>query len=425
MRILWVSNHTPFLVDFGGGQRSNLIYRTLRGIAEIDVLLLVPGIRKGRTFEELYGKPDGLMEVVHPKTRGQRLPWRLLYRLAPELIDRIARNIGRRWLDYAPDPGVVSVVEQMHEKRSYDLFFGRHIKYSAQAGLLQRKPAIIDVDDNEIEYYRLLINDPQTSLLRRFVLKRRVQTLESLLPKLLRDGPSLLVTKEEDLKLPGCETARVLPNIPYQLSLPNPPDPLPPNPGSKILIFVGMLSYVYNREGIKWFLDKVWTKVRQSERGVIFRIVGSRLGDEDRAAWAAIPGVEVVGFVNDLATIYRESAFVVVPVWSGGGTNIKILEAMMYGRTCVVTEPAYRGYGAYFEKGWMLEVARDADEFAEQCIKLLRYPDRCAFMGQMGAAALRKHFSFERFQNIVIDMVGSTVGSVLKTKAHTRTIIKH
>ena len=75
-RILWVSDHTPFLVDFGGGQRSSLIYRTLTLMGDVDVLLICPPPPPGRTVEQTHGKPTGLMEIVEPLKRGELLPWR-------------------------------------------------------------------------------------------------------------------------------------------------------------------------------------------------------------------------------------------------------------------------------------------------------------------------------------------------------------
>ena len=94
MRILWVSNHSPFQVDFGGGQRSNLIYRTLREFADVDVLII--GSRgDGRPLEELYGNGEGHLEVVQPTSRGARFPWRIVRPTAPGFVDRVAYNLGR------------------------------------------------------------------------------------------------------------------------------------------------------------------------------------------------------------------------------------------------------------------------------------------------------------------------------------------
>src|SRR5208283_2677634 len=166
--------------------------------------------------------------------------------------------------------------------------------------------------------------------------------------------------------------------IPYGMASSNPPSPLPPNPSSKAILFVGMLSYIYNAQGITTFLKEAWPLIRQAHPDAIFRLVGSRLTEQDRERWAAVPGVELVGFVKDLREAYRDCAFGMVPIWSGGGTNIKVLEALMYGRTCVVSQPAHRGYTNVLRENESLMVGRNLQEIAAHCIELLQNPQRCA-----------------------------------------------
>jgi glycosyltransferase involved in cell wall biosynthesis len=406
-RILWVSNHTPFLADFGGGQRSSLIYRTLRTVGDVDVLLVCPPRSQDRTIEETHGRPQGLTEIVEPLRRGELRPWRYLRGFAPSVVDRIAYNLGRREVDYERDAKVGAMLDRMLAEHHYDLIVGRHLKYPSKAGALQYGPTIIDVDDNELDLYRSLINDRHTSFFRRAVLKRRIKSLDEIVPRLLSQSTCLWVSKEEDRDLPGCERASVLSNIPYGMSLPNPPSPLPPNKASRTILFVGMLSYVYNTQGINSFIKESWPLVRQAVPDAVLRLVGSRLSNQDRERWAAVPGVDLVGFVPDLREAYRDCAFAVVPVWCGGGTNIKVLEALIYGRTCVVSRPSHRGYVATLQNIESLIVGENPENMAAHCIALLRDPDRGARLAEKGACVVSRNYSFERFQHEVIRTVES------------------
>jgi glycosyltransferase involved in cell wall biosynthesis len=406
-RILWVSNHTPFLVDFGGGQRSSLIYRTLRTVGDVDVLLVCPPRSPGQTIEQTHGKPEGVMEIVEPLKRGELLPWRYVRPCAPSIVDKVAYNLGRREVDYKRDPKVGAALDRMLAERHYDLIIGRHLKYPSKAGALGYAPTIVDVDDNELELYRLIIEDRSTGVLRRTVLKQRIKSLNKIVPKLMSQSTCLWVSKEEDRDIPGCERASVLPNIPFGMSLPNPPSSLPPNKNSKIILFVGMLSYLYNSQGIDSFLRESWPLVRQADPNAVLRLVGSRLSAQDRERWTAVPGVDLVGFVPDLREAYRDCAFVVVPIWSGGGTNIKVPEALMYGRTCVVSQPAHRGYAKILRDNESLMVGRNTQEMAAHCIDLLCQPERRARLAETGARELASICSFERFQREVIETVES------------------
>jgi len=412
MKALWVSNHSPFKLDFGGGQRSNLIYRTLQEIAELDVLILERN-QNAQPSDGSYGRGDGRLEVVHPTTRGQRLPWSLSRPLAPALVDRVAHNVGRRVVDYGPNPAVMRTVQRMMEHTEYDFFVGRHLKNAGQAGLLKLRRAIVDIDDNDIEAYRWISRDPTTGTLRKLVLRRRARTLEALIPKLLADGPHLWVTKEEDLASFGFGRARVLPNIPLGLAEGGDAALLSPQPGlgSKRILFVGMLGYLYNVQGIDWFLSEVWPAVKAQKPDAEFRLVGSRLQEPDRLRWSKVPGVEVVGFVDDVSVAYRECQFVVAPIWSGGGTNIKILEALLHARTCVVTSAAHKGFSRTLPEGETLLVARDAGAMISHCLRLLENGDLCREMGLRGATAIIQHYSFSKFREIVLETVEAALSS--------------
>jgi glycosyltransferase involved in cell wall biosynthesis len=405
MRILWISNHSPFQLDFGGGQRSNLIYRTLREIADIDVLIIAPNSDSGKTPEQLYGTGEGLLKVVRPLSRGQRFPWSLGHPLAGRTVDKVAYNVGRRVVDYSPNPSVIRAVEELSGRTTYDLLVGRHLKNSGQAGVLRRTRAIVDVDDNEIELYRWIIRDPATSPLRKLVLASRVRKLESLIPRVVADGPCLWVTKDEDLSSPGFSDARVLPNIPLALAQDDGVPPPQPYSESQTILFVGMLSYIYNRQGLEWFLSEVWPAVRTQVPEARFRIVGSRLRDQERDAWSAIPGVEVAGFAEDIARAYRACSFVVAPIWSGGGTNIKILEALLYGRACVLTSTAYKGFAGTLREGETVLVAGNAEQMISHCVQLLGNENQCRAMGLRGAVAVSQQYSFSKFRETVLQTV--------------------
>jgi glycosyltransferase involved in cell wall biosynthesis len=409
-RFLWVSNHTPFLTDFGGGQRSSLIYRALRSLGEVDVLLQCLEHTPGNTREQTHGCPEGRMEIVQPMTRGERWPWRMIRACAPALVDKLAYNFGRREVDYARDPHVGAVFGKMLADRQYDLIVARHAKFAAKSGALECSPVIIDIDDNEVDLYRRLVTDPHTKPLRRMVLARRVRSLEGLMPRVFNRAAALWVSKDEDRELPGCARAMVLPNIPLAMAQPNPPPPLEPDDDSKVLLFLGMLSYVYNREGLDEFIQRGWPLVRAAEPEARLRLAGSRLNSADRKRWAAVQGVEVVGFVEDVRTAYRDAALVMVPIWSGGGTNIKVVEALMHGRPCVVSQPACRGY-ANLAGGTdaALVVGATPEEMGQRCVELLRQPERRAALAARGAAAVRRLYTYDRFVRVVHETVESVL----------------
>jgi glycosyltransferase involved in cell wall biosynthesis len=104
------------------------------------------------------------------------------------------------------------------------------------------------------------------------------------------------------------------------------------NTGSdrKRIVFVGKMDYYPNIEAIIGFANTTWPLVREKVKGTTLSIVGASPTAAVQAL-AGIPGVEVTGTVPDVRPYYREALAAVVPLRTGGGTRLKILEAMAAG----------------------------------------------------------------------------------------------
>jgi glycosyltransferase involved in cell wall biosynthesis len=119
-----------------------------------------------------------------------------------------------------------------------------------------------------------------------------------------------------------------------------------------------------------------------------------------------IGGVRAIGFVPDIRAAYAEAAACVAPVYEGGGTNIKVLEALAYGRTLALTSFAHRGFVETLPAGRAVLVAESPEELARACIVLLRDPVRRDGLAAAGRDAVHNYYSPRRFFAIVRDMVG-------------------
>ena len=104
------------------------------------------------------------------------------------------------------------------------------------------------------------------------------------------------------------------------------------------LVFVGNLSYRPNADGARWLCREVLPRLE----GPTVALVGSRPG-QDVLELAADCRVTVAGDVPDVAPWYRSASVAVVPVRTGGGTRIKVLEALAHRRPVVATTEGARG----------------------------------------------------------------------------------
>jgi glycosyltransferase involved in cell wall biosynthesis len=102
------------------------------------------------------------------------------------------------------------------------------------------------------------------------------------------------------------------------------------------ILFVGSMDYHANEDAAVYFANKVWPDLKKRWPKLEFTIVGRRPSVRIKRL-SSIEGVEVTGTVHDVRPYYREAIAVVVPLRVGGGSRLKILEAMAAGVPVVST----------------------------------------------------------------------------------------
>ena len=151
---------------------------------------------------------------------------------------------------------------------------------------------------------------------------------------------------------------------------------------------VGTLSYPPNAAGAAWLCGEVLPRLP----GVRARLVGRAPPPAVRAL--AGPLVEVAADVPDVAPWYARSAVAVVPLHAGGGTRIKLLEALAHGVPVVATPVGAEGLSVDARRGVL--IAADPADFARACATLLADPARAARLGAAGRAWVRRHHAVAR-----------------------------
>ncbi|HYY95295.1 MAG TPA: glycosyltransferase [Pyrinomonadaceae bacterium] len=133
------------------------------------------------------------------------------------------------------------------------------------------------------------------------------------------------------------------------------------------VVFVGSMDYHANVDAVTHFAREVWPRLRERLPGLVFSIVGRAPAPEVRAL-AAQPGVEVTGTVADVRPYYRDALAAVIPLRVGGGSRLKILEAMAAGVPVVSTRLGAEGIDA--RDGVDIILAESADEFCDAVARL-------------------------------------------------------
>ena len=174
------------------------------------------------------------------------------------------------------------------------------------------------------------------------------------------------------------------------------------NESAPLITFVGAMDWEPNVDGLEFFCGDVWPVIKAEVPNARFRIVG-RNPDRRVQKWATNDAsIEVTGRVPSVVEHLRESSVVIVPLRIGGGTRLKIYEAMATAKAVVSTSVGAEGLDVHHGHDIML--ADDARSFAQAVIMLLRDPElRRRY--ELAAAATAARYDWpaigERFSEVL------------------------
>lgn len=127
------------------------------------------------------------------------------------------------------------------------------------------------------------------------------------------------------------------------------------------ICFIGALDWMPNYEGFDWFLKNVWNRISQKHDDVYFSVAGRNTPDSIKSIKEK--NVVVHGEVADAVSFINDADIMVVPLFSGSGMRVKILEGMALGKTVITTSLGLEGISAKHKKE--LLIADSPEEFVE------------------------------------------------------------
>lgn len=151
------------------------------------------------------------------------------------------------------------------------------------------------------------------------------------------------------------------------------------------VVFMGSMDWYANVDGVKWFVQEVWPLVQREMPQAKFIVVGRKPPAEIEALATSGRNIEVTGTVPDVRPFLRGADVIVVPLRIGGGTRLKIYEAMAAEVPVVSTWIGAEGLSV--EDGRHVLLANSAEDTAAQVLKVLRTP---AFGAELARHALEE-----------------------------------
>jgi len=180
----------------------------------------------------------------------------------------------------------------------------------------------------------------------------------------------------------------------------NRPSDGPRTPGR--LIYTGALTYDANYDAMRHFLDSIYPDIRRQEPTASLVITGSHKG-VDLSRLSLDPSVCLSGYVDDVRPWVRASRACVVPLRQGGGTRIKILEAMALGTPVVATSKGVEGLDVI--PGEHLLVADEPAEFARQTVRLLRDDALAQSLARQARTLVEERYDWRAIGQGFVEMV--------------------
>lgn len=266
--------------------------------------------------------------------------------------------------------------------------------YDLQAMLMRRKAHLLRPGLHKL----MLIHDAW-----------RMQNAER---QMLRAADLILVTSEREQNILIAE------NPHYRVAVvPNGVDcreirPLPPGRQDAIL-FVGSMTYAPNVDGVLHFAKQVWPALHTQHTHLSFLVVGRDPPPEIRALHHD-QGIRIVGEVADLKPYYQRAILCIVPLRAAGGTRLKVLEAMAYGRPVVSTTLGCEGLETIH--GTHVLIADTPDDMLRQISWLLSSPPLQATLCENGRTLVQTRYAW----NVIADALYTNYAALVYTREHAR-----
>ena len=173
------------------------------------------------------------------------------------------------------------------------------------------------------------------------------------------------------------------------------------------LVFTGSMDWLPNDDAIRHFTDDILPIVRRRVPNVSLTVVGRNPSPYLTELTRKDPSITVTGRVDDVRPYMEKAAAYVVPLRIGGGTRLKIYEAMAMEKPIVSTKVGAEGLPLH--DGADLLLADDAQSFAEAIVQLLKEPELAKRIGTRAARTVRERFGWQRVATDFSQICANTV----------------
>ncbi len=397
MKLLFVSTWFPYPLDTGASIRVNYLLRALSRRHRVDLAAFMPNPQAEDFLPELRAL-CGQVAVV------RRSPfWRDPRKKFSAHLSRVPRDVIA---GYSPE--MSAAVERLVDGTAYDAVICSVVTAAPYALQVTGIPRILE-EHNFLSAWMEERYWSQPTLPKRMAgwitWQKCLHYERGLFPQF--DAVTMVSERDKtavETAIPACAGQVHLSPNGVDIER-NRPDLAPPAPNT--LVFNGALSYYANMEAVQFFLTDIFPQIQAEQPGVNLKITGRTEG-LDLTSLPLNGQVTLTGFLDDIRPTVAQSWACVVPLRTGGGTRLKILEAMALGTPVIATSKGAEGLDVCPEENIL--IADDAEAFASQTVRLLRSPDLRDRLARSARALVEAKYSWSEISQSFCDLV-EEVGS--------------
>lgn len=362
MKILWVKGGKLLPIDTGGKIRSYNILRHLAKSHDVTYLSYYSGLRDPLYESSLREQFAGAY-ILHIPAAEAMLSQYLDYigRLgsrAPYAVTKFTHPIVQR-----------TVLQWLSEKR-FDVAVCDFLSASLNFPHRLTIPCVLFQHNVESVLWRRMA-ETETAPWRKLAYKIEAAKMASYEKRAIARFHHLIAVSEQDRhemrKMnPSCRITVVPTGVDtqqYRVAQPAPGNP-------PLVVFTGSMDWEPNIDAMEYFCRQIWPLVLAQAPNARLQIVGR--DPHPRVLRLAAPSIDVTGKTPSVIDYLRSATVVVVPLRIGGGTRLKIFEAMAMGKAVVSTSIGAEGLDVI--PGRDLEIADTSNGFASAVIRLIRDP---------------------------------------------------
>jgi len=395
MRILFLTETMPVPLDSGGRIKTFHTLDVLARRHDIDCHAFIrdAGQRQHATALERQCRRLTLHLRARSASREAAYALRALMTARPYTLVRHLDRVARR-----------AITDRAHDER-FDLVYCDHLSMVAYGHGLGI-PVLYDA--HNVEWELLRRHAATMPWPARAVVRLEAHRVRGVEVRACRESSMVLAVSEVDAAslgdLVSSARIRVVPIAVNARSV-LPASSPPPAPH---VLFVGGLHWPPNATGLEWLLAEVWPHVRLAMPAARLFCVG-RATPAQRSRLEASPGVSAIGHVDDIEPWFRQARVMAVPLRSGSGMRVKVLDAFARGLPVVATHVGCEGIDALV--GRHLLAADQSRQFAAHLVTVLRDDALASSLASEARMLVLERYDIDAVAPLLLDAIETAGGA--------------